>query len=277
MKTTTMAVASCGALALAIALTTWPGARAQDGAGRAGPEAQRRQLRVNQEVDPRASAMMRQMSDYLASIRTVAVSADNVTEVVSNDGHKLQVLASSTVYVERPNRMRATRHGPLADLTFVYDGNEVTLYDARRNLYASTAAPHDIDQMIDFARGELGIDAPAADLLYHDVYGALMEGVRSGTYVGDADVDGHLCHQLAFRNDDVDWQIWIDAGDRPLPRRYVITTKDYPSEPQFTVALLDWDTSPSLPPGFFRARVPEGAQRIQFLGETSARAKGGDR
>jgi hypothetical protein len=283
MKRYTLGAFLCGA---ALALTAWQSARAQQeprgaaaklgtpGAGQA--ETQRREVRApgTPEIDPRARAVLRQMSDYLASLRSFAVSADSVTEIVSNDGHKLQVLASSTVYVERPNRLRSQRRGPAADLTFYYDGNTVTLYDRSRNLYATTAAPHDIDDMIDFARAQLGIEAPGADLLYSDVYEDLMEGVRGATYIGESEVDGHPCHHLAFQEDDVDWQLWVDAGDQPLPRRYVIVTKDVPSQPEFAVDLRDWDASPTFPPGFFEFRRSPGAQRIEFLGASRAMRRG---
>ncbi len=272
-------------LSAAAALAGWQAARAQQtepqsnapdamgtpGSGRA--EAPRAQLgTTTPAVDPQAAAILQRMGNYLASLRSFAVRGDSMTEVVANDGHKLQILASSAVYVDRPNKLRSERHGPMADLTFYYDGHTIALYDQRRDVYASTPAPRNMDHMIDYAREQLGIEAPGADLLYTDVYQGLMDGVRSGEYIGEEEVEGRVCHHLAFRDDDVDWQIWVEAGDRPVPRRYVIVTKDVQSQPEYSVDLHDWNTDAKFPSGFFDFQPPPGAQRIQFLG--NARATG---
>ena len=53
-------------------------------------------------------------------------------------------------------------------------------------------------------------------------------------------VDGVECDHLAFRNLETDWQIWIERGERPLPRKYVITSKTVATAPQYTLRLRDW-------------------------------------
>jgi len=53
-------------------------------------------------------------------------------------------------------------------------------------------------------------------------------------------VDGFECEHLAFRNDDTDWQIWIQVGDAPIPRKYVITSKTEEGAPQYTLVIRDW-------------------------------------
>jgi len=55
--------------------------------------------------------------------------------------------------------------------------------------------------------------------------------------------------------------VWIEKGDRPLPRKMVITTLDEPSQPQHT-EVLTWDLSPTIDAATFAFTPPEGAQRI---------------
>ena len=38
-------------------------------------------------------------------------------------------------------------------------------------------------------------------------------------------VRGIQCHHLVFIQDDIDWQIWIENSQTPLPRKMVITSK----------------------------------------------------
>jgi hypothetical protein len=55
-------------------------------------------------------------------------------------------------------------------------------------------------------------------------------------------IGGVVCDHLAFRTDEVDWQIWIAQGEKPYPCRYVITTKRVAGSPQYSVQIRDWKT-----------------------------------
>jgi hypothetical protein len=216
-------------------------------------------------IDPKADALLRKMSNYLAGLQSFTVTADHVTEVVRDSGEKLQFLAGSRVSVRRPNKLRSERVGEVVDATFVYDGSMMTMYGARQNLYAQAPAPPTLDDAIDCARDRLGIEAPAADLMFSSPYDVLMEGVVSGILVGPAVVDGVPTQHIAYQSKNVDWQLWIQDGDTPFPRRFVVTTKDLPDEPEFAVNLRDWNASPTLPDSAFTFVPPQNAQRTKFL------------
>ena len=44
-------------------------------------------------------------------------------------------------------------------------------------------------------------------------------------HIGRGVIDGVECEHLAFRNQDVDWQLWVQVGAKPIPCKYVITSK----------------------------------------------------
>ena len=70
----------------------------------------------------------------------------------------------------------------------------------------------------------------------------------------------------------MDWQIWIEDGERPIPRRYVITTKWMTGAPQFGVVLSDWNVSPQIDDNTFVFEAPAGARKVdvaQTHGTTS--------
>ena len=217
------------------------------------------------DVAPEADGVLRGMSQHLAGLRAFRVSADSTVDVVLENGQKLQFLAASQVVVRRPDRLRSERRGAEVDAALYYDGDSVTLFGRRANVWATTDAPRSIDEMIDFARNDLEIEAPAADLLASDVYATLMEDVRSGMYVGQEEVGGVNAHHLAFRNrSGTDWQIWVQEGATPLPLRYVVVSTDVRSHPQFEVALHDWDTSTPVSDADFVFEPPPDAQQIEF-------------
>lgn len=214
------------------------------------------------DLDEGAAAWLKRMSNHLAGLGAFTVTADHATEVVLTSGQKLELSATSVIQLERPDKLRSDRRGQVADVSFRYDGEKMTLYGRGLNAYLQTDAPNTLDAAIDFARNKLGIEAPGSDLLYSDSYDILLEDVVSGMHVGGAEIDGTPCQHLAFRGNDVDWQIWIQDGPEPLPRKFVITTKDVKGNPEFTVLLHDWQTSVTLPDEVFSFEPPPGAERI---------------
>ncbi len=216
-------------------------------------------------IDPKADALLRKMSADLAGMKNFRFDANHVIEVVTKQGEKLHDLAEATIKVQRPNKLRSERMGPLGGATLYYDGKTLTVFGKRDNLYASAPAPSTIDETIDFARDALAIDAPGADLLYSDPYKVLMEDAVSGRYMGMEPVGDRMCHHLAYRGNETDWQIWIEDGSRALPCRFVITSKKQPGAPEYTVSTSNWREEREFPPDTFAFTPPRDAMKIEFV------------
>jgi hypothetical protein len=92
-----------------------------------------------------------------------------------------------------------------------------------------------------------------------------MEGVSSGEYVGSEPCDGATCNHVAFRGTDVDFQLWIETGARPVPHRYVITSKKEVGQPEFSVHMSRWEIGADLKDDLFQFTPPPGAKQIPFL------------
>jgi hypothetical protein len=215
--------------------------------------------------EPKADALLRKMSTDLAEMPAFRFNADHVMEVVTRQGQKIQSVAESTVWVQRPNKLRTDRMGPLGGATVYYDGSKLTVYGKRDNLYATAKAPDDLDGTIDFAREQLGLEAPGADLLYSNPYAVLMEDAVSGKYLGIEPVGNRMCHHLAFRGHQTDWQLWVEDGQRALPCRFVIVSKRATGQPEYTVATSDWIAVPGFSPETFAFAPPPDAGKISFV------------
>ena len=176
-------------------------------------------------VDAEADRILKSMSTYLAGARSLSVTAEIDLEIITKEAQKLQFSSYANVVVQRPAGLSVKRKGMLAETEAFYDGKTLTLYGAGRNAYGQKALVGTNDTAILAFESETGIPAPAADLLLTDPYKVLISGANNGLYIGNTYVDGIECQHLAFRKDDVDWQIWIQAGDKPLPMKYVITSK----------------------------------------------------
>jgi hypothetical protein len=216
-------------------------------------------------IDPQAERLLRRMTDYMASLRQLSVDSHNTLEAVTASGEKIQFDAYANLVLQRPNMLRAERQGDLISQVFYYDGRTLTLYNPRDKLYATVAAPDTIESMLDFARDKLDVVAPGGDLFYRDAFARFMQVTQVGLVVDKAVIGGVKCDHLAFTGEDVDWQIWIAEGDRPLPQKYVVVTKGLVSRPEYTVLMSNWNVAPGVSDARFTFVPPSGAKRIDFI------------
>ncbi|MFL5307190.1 MAG: DUF2092 domain-containing protein [Polyangia bacterium] len=207
-------------------------------------------------IDPDADRMVKQMTDYLAGLQSFTLRTSVADEVSLKSGEKLAIMSNAEIAVQRPNRLRSLQRGSAAGLGIWYDGAHMSVACKSTGAYQTAVAPPTLDAAIDQMRKQFDIDAPGADLLYTRPYDILMEQVVSGRFIGHETIDGMPVNHVAFRGEQIDWQMWIKDGPQPLPLRYVITTKDAPGHPAFAVQMSDWNTQPSLPPVTFDFAAP---------------------
>jgi len=222
------------------------------------------------EIDGKAEQLLRQMSDYLAGLKQFSVQTENSLEVILRTGEKIQYNYPADLIMQRPNKFKATRTGDIVKQAFYYDGNTLTLYQKDFNYYATIDAPANVDETLDFAREYLDIHAPGGDLVYTNAYDILTEDMVSGSYVGMSVIDNIKCHHLSFRNNEVDWQIWIQADEKPLPRKFIVTSKWMTGAPQFALVIKDWNLSPDISEDLFTFVPPKDAKPIDFISLTGA-------
>lgn len=210
-----------------------------------------------------ALQILKTMSDYLASQKTISATFDSDLEVITPQSEKIQFASSGTLLLRRPNEIRATRTGGYADVEMVFDGKTLTVYGKNINGYTQLETPGSVDQLIDTLRGR-GWALPGADLLLGNVYDTLSADVIEAKHIGLGVIDGVECEHLAFRNQDVDWQLWVEVGANPIPRKLVITSKAIGGAPQYTLVIKDWKTDGAADQTAFEFKPPEGAEKLEL-------------
>ncbi len=214
------------------------------------------------EGDPRK--ILKSMSDYMARQKTFALTYDTDIEVITLDLQKVQFTASGSLLVDRAGGVRATRTGGYADVELVSDGQSVIVHNRPGKTFARMDVAGSLDVVIDVLRADHLVEIPGADLLLTKSYEQLTEGVLDAKHVGQGVIDGVECEHLAFRTQDTDWQIWVDTGARPAPRKYVITSKGVAQAPQYTLRIKEMRTDVSPDASAFVFKVPEGVRQVAF-------------
>lgn len=215
-------------------------------------------------VDPATVQALRDMGTYLQSLKQFEVMVNLSGERVLADGQKLTHTATSKLVVQRPNKLRADMRSARSARDLIYDGKTVVLYQPEEKYYSTAPFTDNLGQLVGRLRERFGIEIPMADLFLWGTDHAPLDNMTSAMNAGQDFVDNTLCNHYAFRQGDIDWQIWVEAGSRPLPRKLVITNRTDDARPQ-SISLMRWNLSPKLSESLFTFKPPQGAKVAEFV------------
>jgi hypothetical protein len=223
-------------------------------------------------VDPDAISALQKMGEVLRNQQNFSVQARTTTDDVLPSGQKVQYGGTVDVKVRRPDRLRMDIAGDRRNERIFYDGTTFTIFGERNGFYATFDAPKTLGELKDVIEKKYVIDLPLADLFYWGTDADKTSAITGAARVGAANVDGFVCDHFAFRQKDVDWEIWIEQGGRPLPRKVVITTTAERSKPQHSM-ILNWDLGAKFDDQLFTFVPPANAHQIGFDTDRKAGAK----
>jgi hypothetical protein len=216
-------------------------------------------------IDRDAIAALDKMGAYLRTLKAFQIHSVTATDEVSDDGEKIQSDGVVDLLIQRPNRLRAEISSDAQHRMFFYDGKTFSIWARRVNYYATAPAPPTLAELSDRLYDDFGIELPLADLFYWGTDKADSRDIRSATNVGPSQVDGVSCQHYAFRQEGLDWQLWVQNGEYPLPRKLVLTTTSDEARPQYTT-VMTWNLAPAFDAEAFTFVPPPEAHKIVFAG-----------
>ena len=208
------------------------------------------------------NTLLQVMCDLLKSQQEFSFSAEVTEEQVYPNGQTISLTRIVEVAVKRPDKLYARIVGDGRDRVFVYDGKTVTVADLDRDVYATVETPPTIDATLDMLATKYGLAAPLSDLLHSDPCAVMLEDVRTGDFVGRHLAAGKVTDHLAFSQKEADWQIWVEDGPKPLPRKFVLNDKEVMGWPQFAATFTAWNLNPHLSAKLFVFTPEPDARRI---------------
>lgn len=217
-------------------------------------------------IDPAALQAASRMGAYLRSLESFEVtSSASLEEVIDAKGTKTTTQVTGAYKVRRPD-------GFVIDITtakkarrFIYDGKSFTVFAPKVGYFATVSAPPTIDQTVETIYDAYGVILPLADLFYWGTDSQPTDQVTSAKRLGLEKVGGVEADHYAFAGPGLSWEVWIQRGDTPLPRRMRIITIDDPAKPTFT-ANLTWTTPAAFAPDTFTFKPATDAKPIAMAG-----------
>jgi hypothetical protein len=201
------------------------------------------------------------MGAYLRSLKAFQVTADVTHDDVLEDGLIVQSNSKIDMIAAKPNRMRVEVTADDKHRLYLYDGKDFTVWGRILNYYATVPAPPTIRELFQKIDEKYDVELPLIDLFTWGTNEDDINKIKTAIDVGPATVEGVTCEQYAFRQEGVDWQLWIQLGEFPLPRRLVITTLTDEARPQHGDT-FSWNLAPSYNDAAFVFDPPPGAQRV---------------
>src|ERR1700752_4599297 len=83
-----------------------------------------------------AKAILKSMSDYVSSQKTIELTFDSDIEVITPQLEKIQFTNSGELLLSRPDKLRAHRIGGYSEVELVFDGKTVSVLGTSINGYA---------------------------------------------------------------------------------------------------------------------------------------------
>ena len=222
-------------------------------------------------IDPGAMDALDKMGAYLRTLKSFQVRADVTTDNVLDDGQTIQFSSKVDLVAARPNRMRVEVIDDEGHRFFFFDGKNFTIFGQVVNYYATVPAPPTLAELTGDLNDKYGIELPLVDLFDWGTNDANTKKIKAADDIGPSAVDGVTCEQYAFRQEGVDWQIWIQLGEFPLPRKLVIRTLTDDAKPQHS-EILTWNLAPSFSENAFTFDPPADARRITIAQVNAASA-----
>ena len=218
---------------------------------------------VEGTVEPEAVNALRRMSTYLLTFNTIGIVSEASLDAVTNDGQRIQMDGVVTYKVRKPNGFVIDYKSAMKPRSFYYDGKTFTVYSPKLGFYAQVPAPATNREVLDLIYKRYGIALPMEDLFRWGENEDRIAALKSAYEVGPALVDGVETNHYAYREENIDWEIWLEKGDRPIPRKLVIVDRTDPARPTFT-ARLQWTPNQPFTDADFAFAPGPDAKRIQL-------------
>jgi thiol-disulfide isomerase/thioredoxin len=237
------------------------------------------------ELDRETTQILKRMAEFYKDLQTMAVELD-IEMKMEMQGMRTEMEFGFEVAAERPNKLAMTsKNGALmAGLTLISDGEKVYTHMQMLNQYMVTEAGEDFEEMFQESEIEILMGDPTGGqmalldrLLAPDPYAALLLDVQSGSYAGKTKVGEAEAHHLQFRADNLDWEIWVSAGEEPRLLRFapdmsrvfeeMEQVEGMPDFSQMKMNLMvnysNWKINPEFSKEQFVFKAPEGAREVE--------------
>ncbi len=229
------------------------------------------------KIDPEAKKVLDALGAYYKGLKSFTL--DETTDMVMEaQGMKQTMSSKYSVAMERPNKVARILNEGMMGATIVSDGKTSYTYVPMFKKYIQEDAPQSVFEVVsgDAAAFSGQFSMMFASLVADDPSAAILEGVQGATFVGVEDAEGVKCSHLKIVQSDMDFDLFVQAGDKPLLLKVIpdmtkamsamgdrMPVKDM--KMSVSVVFSNWKVDEPVPAGKFAFTPPEGAEKADSL------------
>jgi hypothetical protein len=223
--------------------------------------------------DQQAMYILQKMARTLAEAKQFSFTLHSSYDAPQENGQMVEFGALRQIQVKRPDKLRVDVQKSDGDQRImVFDGQQIIVHNATENVYAKAEKAGSIDDAVKYLVGVLKTPLPLARMFLANLPAELDKLVGEIDYVEQNMLTDVVTDHLAVRGRDVDFQIWIAQGKEVLPRRMVITYKNFRGDPQHRADFSNWNLSDKGVKGPFTFSPPKNAEQVPLLIRNRAEA-----
>jgi len=217
------------------------------------------------QMDSEADDVLKAVQTYMSGLDSLFVQADIIEDSVYGDSHKLQFGGILKLGIRRPAQFYAVHHSDFENRRMYINDGTFTVFDEDVNVYAQAPAPGSLNEVFDRLHANFGINSPGGELFSGNAYELLVKDASKVIYIGVSDVNGTACHHIAGVLQNMDWQLWVQKDGDPQLCKYVVTDRDVPLAPQFSITFQKWEANANISAKAFEFQAPADAESIDFV------------
>jgi hypothetical protein len=218
------------------------------------------------ELDRKTAEVMKKLGPLYKDAKVLRTEGVVETTITPDAGEKQVVKAKINVEYQRPNLFAMRAKQDKGGLEVISDGKAMFMCNTAKKEYTEAKAPKGLDkvgetlQMVGVQYGMLFQNVLAADPAE-----ALLDGVTEGKHAGMEKVDGKECHHLKFKQEGLDWELWVAAEGQPFVLK-ALSTREFPGGKMVSVeTYTNWKHNTEPTKDVFTFKAPEGAKKVKSL------------
>jgi outer membrane lipoprotein-sorting protein len=146
--------------------------------------------------------LLRQMSEKLAQAQKLSFKVDRKLDAALVEGRNIPENAQIEISVSRPDKFLVKSDSPDTARQFVFDGQNLSIYDETMNLYATVPVPGTIDEVMAKINEKYGFTPPL------DPFEVTMESQMFARWYGD--------------------KLWVMVPAQAIVGQFLMTFKEFP-------------------------------------------------
>jgi len=254
------------------------------------------------EIDRKAKEVLKQVSEYFEGLDSYSVNIV-FTMKMEFTGMKTEMESTHSVAFQEPNKLAVVTRGPMAMMSekLISDGEKVYRHSPILEKVEVRPAPPKMGRSFVsmlMTTGPISLMA-GSFMMFDDEVEKMTECVSSIKHMGTEEIEGLRCNHLRVHAYGMGWDVWIEAGERPLLRRlfadmsdtFSKIEEDMPGEVrgymdsetskemyknakyEMTARFENWKVNPELPEDTFKFTPPAGVESEE---KTSPRTAGNE-